>query len=479
MKHFCAILVLMALSVVASAQIDTRIVDSLQEAYATQEGRDKVLTMIELTWDFYDVSFDDCIDWGEKAVKEANALGYKDLEARANYVLGIQYGYHSDLDLAREYLQKSYNQYNAISDTKNAFESLWHLATYELSLGSIDTAYVVYEKALPLAEELCDTLACAYIVYNEGLIEYRKGCFEKAYQCFERSKRIFEALGDKYMSMHVEYNMATINFERGRAFEARDLFWNIISASLEVEDYYLLSIVSLNMGRIYEHEIVDFDSSLYYLNNAISHAEQSIELNERILQSSFAKAEALVEIGNVFYNEGKYELALKEFHEALAFADDVSCMTAQMNACLGLGTVYAHFGKASQSLSYMNRFFELESKTGNSVMHMKARLFLALNYGRLGKFKELEDELHDFEEDYQSLARENADLYDQLRTLRQEGIELQEQYESQNLELQKYQSKAENYRLAFYGLLAIVLSACVLFLLYKIVCKNRVKMEKG
>ena len=112
-------------------------------------------------------------------------------------------------------------------------------------------------------------------------------------------------------------------------------------------------------------------------------------------------------------------------------------------------------------------------------MHMKARLFLALNYGRLGKFKELEDELHDFEEDYQSLARENADLYDQLRTLRQEGIELQEQYESQNLELQKNQSKADHYRLAFFGLLAILLSVCVLFLLYKIVCKNRVKMEKG
>ena len=111
----------MALSVVASAQIDTRIVDSLQEAYAAQEGRDKVLTMIELTWDFYDVSFDDCIDWGEKAVKEANRLGYKDLEAKANSVLGIQYAYHADLDLARQYLQESYNQFDALSDTKNAF----------------------------------------------------------------------------------------------------------------------------------------------------------------------------------------------------------------------------------------------------------------------------------------------------------------------------------------------------------------------
>ena len=63
----------------AFAQMDTRIVDSLESILPTQEGREKVLTMIELTWEFYDISFDDCIGWGEKALKEAQNQGFADL----------------------------------------------------------------------------------------------------------------------------------------------------------------------------------------------------------------------------------------------------------------------------------------------------------------------------------------------------------------------------------------------------------------
>ena len=53
MKRWLNILVFIVFSVSAFAQVDTRVVDSLQEVLATQEGREKVKTMLELTWDFY------------------------------------------------------------------------------------------------------------------------------------------------------------------------------------------------------------------------------------------------------------------------------------------------------------------------------------------------------------------------------------------------------------------------------------------
>ena len=87
MRRCINILLLMLLATTGIAQ-ETHVVDSLQDVLATQEGREKVKTMMELTWEFYDISFDDCIAWGEKAIKEANALGYDDLEAKANYVVG-------------------------------------------------------------------------------------------------------------------------------------------------------------------------------------------------------------------------------------------------------------------------------------------------------------------------------------------------------------------------------------------------------
>jgi signal recognition particle subunit SRP54 len=67
--------VLLLLSLMGFAQEETRVVDSLLNVLPSQQGREKVLTMIELTWEFYDVSYDDCIDWGEKAIKEAQNQG--------------------------------------------------------------------------------------------------------------------------------------------------------------------------------------------------------------------------------------------------------------------------------------------------------------------------------------------------------------------------------------------------------------------
>lgn len=479
MRRWLNILVFFGLSVSAFAQIDTHIVDSLQEAYATQEGRDKVLTMIELTWDFYDVSFDDCISWGEKAIKEANALGYKDLEARANYVLGIQYGYHSDLDLAREYLQKSYNQYNVLSDTKNAFESLWHLATYELTLGSIDTAYVVYEKALPLTQQLNDTSANAYVLVNMGLIWYKRSQNEMAIKYFEQAKRMFEAIGDERMAIRMGDNMATICAESGQAVEALELFRNVIPKLEEFEDYYHLLSVCLTMGTIYENEIVNYDSAMYYLGKALAYAEMPMRSKESKQLAENEKSEAMVEIGNVLVKRGETHAALAKFEEALRLAESNAYPHGQMEACLGLGKEYSRLGQAAKSLQYFSRFFELEKASGVKMMRPSVKKALIMDYARLGMFSDLETELADFEEDYSALLRERDGIKEELLTLRQEASELLEQYESQNLELQKYQSKAENYRLAFYGLLAIVLSACVLFLLYKIVRKNRNKTEKG
>ena len=479
MKRLLNILVLLVLAVSAFAQVDTRIVDSLQDAYATQEGRDKVLTMIELTWDFYDVSFDDCIDWGEKAIKEANKLGYKDLEAKANYVLGIQYAYHADLDLARQYLQEAYNQFDALSDTKNAFESLWHLATYELTLGSIDTAYVVYERALPLAEQMNDTSAKAYVLVNMGLVWYKRNHQETAYTFFEQAKRIFESIGDERMAIRMGNSMATICAESGQATEALKLFWEVIPKLEEYGDYYHLLGVCSTMGAIYENEVVNYDSAMFYLQKALAYAEMPMRSRESEVLALNEKSETMVEMANVMVKLGESKAALAKYEEALNLAEQNAYPYGQMEACLGLGKEYGRLGQAAKSLQYFRRFFELEKASGVMLMRPSARKVLLMDYARLGMFDELEMELVDLEEESEGLLRENADIKDQLRTLRQEGTELLEQYEAQNEALIEQQRLARHYRLAFFGLLALVLSSAVLILLYKIVRKKQRKIEKG
>ena len=99
-----------------------------------------------------------------------------------------------------------------------------------------------------------------------------------------------------------------------------------------------------------------------------------------------------------------------------------------------------------------------------------------MDYARLGRFEEMASELDAFDEYRQALQRENNDLYDQISTLQDESQGLLHQYESQSEQIETLQSQRNHYRLAFFGLLAIVLFVTALLIAYKIVRKKRSKV---
>jgi tetratricopeptide (TPR) repeat protein len=472
MRRGLAILFSLFFTTAAFAQMDTRIVDSLENILPTQEGREKVLTMIELTWEFYDISFDDCIDWGEKALKEAQNQGLADLEAKSNYVLGIQYIYHTDLDLAKQYLKKAYDQFTALGDTKNAFESLWNMAFYEMNLGSVDTAFVVFERALDLARQNNDTSACAYVNANMGLIAYRRNDFEAAIDYYRMSIRQFRMVKDEVWALREESYLATVLLEKGRTDEARRMYWRLIPKFEEMEDNYRLFLALKNLGTIYENSVVDYDSALYYFQQAIDYSERSMLSQEAYVLVNNEKSSALVGIGNVLARRGDYAAAIDKYLEAMNLSKERNFYYGEMEACFGLVELYSRMGQAAKSLHYYERYVELEKLSGIAMMRPSISKHLAMDYARLGRFDDLYATIEVFEEDNAALIRENSDVYEQNRTLRYEAEDLLQRYEAQNNELEALKTQRGRYRLAFFGLLALVIATLVLLLARKIVQKN-------
>ncbi len=479
MKRLTGILVFFCLMATAFAQEETRIVDSLRAVLPTQEGRDKVLTMIELTWEFYDISYDDCLDWGEKAIKEAQKLGLKDLEAKANYVLGIQYAYHGDLDLAKEYLNQAYSQFTSLGDTKNAFESLWNLATYEMTLGSIDTAYAVYEDALSLAKQLNDTSAYAYVISNMGLIWYRRDNLEMSLRYYSEAKTLFDAIGDDQRVCRMRSNIAVIYMERGQYEEARKTYWNILPRFEAYGDNHYSFLACKNLGTIYENAFVNYDSALFYLQKAIDCGGSPMPYKENEVFLGNEKSGAMVEMGNIMAKRGEYADAIAIYNKALRLAESKAYNQGQLEACVGLINVYAQMGQATKAIQYYQRYSELEKASG--ITHMRSALSksLIVAYARQGRFDEMSDELDALDELRIAQLRENADLYDQNDLLQGEVADLIQQHDSQSAQIETLQTQRNHYRLAFFGLLCFGLAVLVLFVAYKIVRKNQTKIEKG
>lgn len=469
MKRWLNILVFFGLSVSAFAQIDTHIVDSLQEAYAAQEGREKVKTMIELTWDFYDISFDDCIDWGEKAIKEANALGLSDLEAKANYVLGIQYAHHADLDLAKDYLRRSYALNEALADTANMFEAIWSIATYELILGSIDSSNMFYDNALTIAEQMNDSLSCAYIFANLAIINYQKNNFTTALDHYFRVVKISNDIGNQPMAIQATGNIATIYTEIGKPLEAKKMLVGIIPELEAEEDYYLLQNTCKNLGSLYTHQMVNYDSAMHYFEKSMYYAD--CQAKKKIDQNLMCvlKSEVLSEMAFINMNRGDNQAALRGYSEALALAGSEAHLSGQMIACVGLGIVYSRLGDAKKSLQYLDRYFELENQSSIANLHASTRLPLILDYARLGRYDDLEKELSDIDEERAALVRENADLYDRNRELEDVVANLLEREEQQDAVLEAQQAQLSQYKLGFFGCLGIILAVLLGWIVARIV----------
>jgi tetratricopeptide (TPR) repeat protein len=473
MKRLINILVFFCLCLVGFAQEETRVVDSLLGILPSQEGREKVLTMIELTWEFFDISFNDGIIWGEKAIQLSHEAGDVGLEAEASYAIGVQYGYHNDLDLAQDYLKKAYGLFELDGNEAKAFDALWNQAYFELLLGNMDSASKVFQKVLSMAEQHHDDLACAQVHTNLAAVYYHLNDFNGSIEALKASRGYYELLNDSAALVHADLNLATCYGECGRSAEARELFASVIPRLVALKEYNNLLIAYKNYGLLFERDLINYDSATYYFEKALAITEME-DLSRQDRQTiSNTKADVLTELGNVAFVQKQFLEAMKYYEEALSLAEGNGYHFGKMQAALGLGQLYAKMGQATQSLQYMDRYAEEALRSGITLMEPVVKKFLILDYARLGRFGEMEKELENLDEQRAALVRENADIYEHNRTLKNEISELLLQYESQSDQIQTLQAQRNHYRLAFFGLLAIILVAMAFWIFRRILLNNR------
>lgn len=479
MKRLLLVMCFCSLSIWAFAQDDTRVVDSLENALAGQQGPEKIKTMIQMVWAFYDVSFDDGIAWGEKAMGFAHESGELELEAQAAYALGMQYGYHNDLDLAQDYLRKAHSLYEKSGNEAKAFDALWNQAYFEMLLGNMDSARLAYHEVLSLAERRQDTLACAQTLSNLAVIHYQLDDFNASIEAVKSSRKYYVLINDSANLAQADFNLASLYGESGMAEEARKLFVSVIPRLKAYSNYDFLLLAYKNYGLLFERDFVDYDSACYYFDKALEVTTlKGLSRQDRQTMAN-TKADVLTELGNVAVARMEYAKAEDYYEEALALAEGNHYHFGQMQAAVGLGQLYAQQGQAAKSLQYLERYAEEASRSGITLMEHAVRKSLILNYARLGCFAEMEKELNSLDEQLASLARENVDLYEANGSCEQEKAVLIAEHEDNSRQIVALRNALNHYRLAFFGLMAIVLFVLVALIAYKIVRKKRAKIEKG
>ena len=468
MKRVFNILILSFLTTFIFAQDETQVIDSLESVMSKQEGREKVETMMELSKAFFDYSFDECIDWGEKAIQEAAQFRDEELLAKAYWKIGMRYLNHYELDLALENYNKALELLKNKDDSELLEDVLNYKGRVELFMGEMDSAIMTYQYALRVSENLGDELNCADVINNMAYIYYQQDDMDKSLENFKEARKRFEMVRDTLSMAQCDNNISNIYVERQQFDEALSLLQKAIPVFEYYGDEASLAHAYQNLGTTYASGLVKFDSALVYLQKSIVCAEN--------VGDQITLIEDELELAGVMRQLNRDGDAISLYQSALHSSEAMGYTIGMMEAYKNLGIHYNIVGDFTTSAVYLKRCMDLASEKGNQLYVNTVRPYLIADYARLGQLMEMKKELGLMQDEYLGIVNENNALSDELSRIQSNVEGLLEQSESQSEQIETLQSQRNQYRLAFFGLLAIALFALALLIAYKIVRKKRAKV---
>ena len=468
MKRWLFIVSLFVSSISSFAQDEMRTIDSLESVMAKQEGREKVETMIELSRIFVDFSFDDCISWGEKAIKEAKRLQDEELMAKAFWKIGLRYLHHYEFDLAHDQFVTALKILEGQKDSELLVDVLNYKGYVELFMGEIDSALVTIQRNLQVSESFGDELNCADLVNNLAYIHFQQNDFDKAMECFQDARQRYAHVQDTLSVAQCDNNISNIYVQWQQYDEAQILLQKAIPVFEQNGDEASLAHAYQNLGTIYATGHVNLDSALVYLRKSISCAE--------MVGDQVTLVEDEIELANVLKLLNRNSEAIGLYQSALHSSETMGFLNGMLGAYKNLGIYYNETGDFTTSAIYLKRCMDLASEKGNQLFVNSVRPYLIADYAHMGHFAEMKKELGLFTDDYESILNESSLLDEELAQLRDNAAGLLQQYESQNNQIPILQKQRNHYRLAFFGLLTIVLAALVFIAAYKFVRKKRTKV---
>lgn len=468
MKRVFNILILSFLTTFIFAQDETRVIDSLESVMSKQEGREKVETMMELSKAFFDYSFDECIDWGEKAIQEATQFRDEELIAKSYWKIGMRYLNHYELDLALENYNKALELLKNKEDSELLEDVLNYKGRVELFMGEMDSAIMTYQYALRVSENLGDELNCADVINNMAYIYYQQDDMDKSLEYFKEARKRFEMVQDTLSIAQCDNNISNIYVERQQFDEALSLLQKVIPVFDHYQDEASLAHAYQNLGTAYASGFVKCDSALVYLQKSIVCAEN--------VGDQITLIEDELELAGVMRQLNRDGDAISLYQSALHSSEAMGYTIGMMEAYKNLGIHYNIVGDFTTSAVYLKRCMDLASEKGNKLYVNTVRPYLIADYARLGQLMEMKKELGLMQDEYLGIVNENNALSDELSRVQSNAEGLLEQYESQSEQIETLQTQRNHYRLAFFGLLAIALFALALLIAYKIVRKKRAKV---
>jgi CHAT domain-containing protein/Tfp pilus assembly protein PilF len=215
------------------------------------------------------------------------------------------------------------------------------------------------DRNLDQAEKLCqlqNELTCGSVIRAQGVVALERGQLTLAQTFFERSLSFARARGDRFLEASALLNLSAYSLKEEHFDEGADLS-EAAYQSARVIDARSMAIKALgNLG---------------WAHYRLGDPEQALELSLKAEKAAtelgdiFDRENELTNIGYVYMDQRKLDLAAKSFQQALQLAESIKAKQDIYNVLRVLTRLAFQTGDLDKSSDYAQKALEIARESGN------------------------------------------------------------------------------------------------------------------
>lgn len=287
--------------------------DSLRRSMSDQPDSLKAVMLTDICWNERATNPELAIEAGEEAIRIAQKIDNKPLQARAMNLLGVVYRNRGNYARAIDY----------------------------------------YKKALILAEQIKDSVQIGYSYNNIGGIYRIQGNNPLALEYVLNGLKIFENIGDKRGMAFCTINIGLIYKNQKNYEKALEYLNKTIELREEIGDEEGKALALNLIAEIYKEQNKPDEALEYYRNL------------ERIYKSNGSKtglASVWGGIGDIYFEKGDYKRALELRQKALDLSRASNSIEGIATNLSNISLIYYKLGDKSKADETMNEALRLAEK---------------------------------------------------------------------------------------------------------------------
>jgi tetratricopeptide (TPR) repeat protein len=242
--------------------------------------------------------------------------------------LGNAWMLHSEYTLAKEWLEKAYDDARQINDLAGMCDALCELGIIQWRLTHLEQAAKYLEQGLKLARQIGDKGKEAYALGMVGQLEAQAGRFPESHQIFEAAIALAREINAKRRIAGTLNNYANTLYYQGNYEAAQRLLEEALTAVREIGDKRGMGLSLNNLGNI-AYLKNDFKTARNYYEEALKLGRES--------DDKYIRSIALTSLGITLFRQGKLIEADLCYQESLS-------LNREMGDKIGLALLYCYFG---------------------------------------------------------------------------------------------------------------------------------------